>query len=114
MRLLVQVPPELRRIDEVAVVSEGDTVRRVDVERLRLGVRAAASSRVSEVTKTHGTGKVAHALAVVEHLGCESIALALHDLAAAGAGGDTASILSTVLEVVQGLLVSVDGCRQYI
>lgn len=34
---LVQKLPELRRIDEVAVVSEADAVRAVDIEGLGLG-----------------------------------------------------------------------------
>ena len=88
-------------------MSEADAVRRVDVERLCLSICAAAGSRVSEVANTHVAREVAHALTVVEHLGCKSVALTLEELAAARACGDTASILATVLEVVQRLVVSV-------
>jgi hypothetical protein len=58
------------------------------------------------VAKAHVTRKVAHTLTVVEDFRCESIALALEELATTRAGGDTASILTAVLKVVQRLLVS--------
>ena len=106
MSFLVQITPEFGRVDEVTIVSKADAVRGVDVERLRLSICAAASSRVSEVANTHVTREIAHALTIVENLGCKSVALTLEELAAARACGDTASILSTVLEVVQSLLVS--------
>lgn len=106
MSFLVQITPEFGGVDEVTIVSEADAVRRVDVERLRLSIRAAASSRVSKVANTHVTGEVAHALTVVEDFGSKTVALALEELAATRACGDTASILATVLEVVQRLLVS--------
>ena len=87
-------------------MSEADAVWGVDVERLRLSICTAASGRVSEVANTHVTGEVAHTLTVVEHFGCKSVTLALEKLAAARACGDTASILATVLKVVQRLLMS--------
>lgn len=87
-------------------MSKADAVRGVDVERLRLSICAAASSRVSEVANTHVTREIAHALTIVENLGCKSVSLTLEELATARACGDTASILATVLEVVQRLLVS--------
>jgi hypothetical protein len=73
---------------------------------LRLSICAAASSRVSEVADTHVTREIAHALTIVENLGCKSVALTLEELAAARACGNTASVLATVLKVVQRLLVS--------
>jgi hypothetical protein len=82
MRLLVQITPKFGRVDEVTIVSEADTVRGVDVERLRLSICAAAGSWVSEVANTHVTREVAHTLTVVEDFGCKSVALALEELAA--------------------------------
>jgi len=58
------------------------------------------------VANTHVTREIAHALTVVENFGCKSVALTLEELAAARACGDTASILATVLKVVQRLLKS--------
>ena len=106
MGFLIQITPEFGCVDEVTVVSKADAVRGVDVERLRLSICAAASSRVSEVADTHVTREIAHALTIVENLGCKSVALTLEELAAARACGNTASILATVLKVVQRLLVS--------
>lgn len=108
MRLLVQVLSERRSVDEVPVVSEADAVRRVDIERLRLSICAAAGSRVSEVAKAHVAWEVAHALTVVEDFGSKTIAFALEELATARACGDTASILTTVLQVVERLLMSAE------
>lgn len=110
MRLLIQVTSELGSVDEVAVVSEADAVRRVDIEWLRLSVRTATGSRVSEVAKTHVARKVAHALAVVENFGSKTVAFALENLTTERAGRDTAGILSTVLEVVQRLQVLAEIC----
>ena len=106
MGFLVQIAPKLGSVDEVTIVSKADAVRGVDVERLRLSICAAASCRISEVANTHVTGEIAHALTIVEDLGCKSVALTLEELATTRACGDTASILATVLEVVQRLLVS--------
>jgi hypothetical protein len=58
------------------------------------------------VANTHVTREVTHTLTIVEYFGRKSVAFALEELATARACGDTASILSTVLKVVQRLLVS--------
>lgn len=52
----------------------------------------------------HVARKISNALAILKDLGGHAIALALVYPAADGTGGDTASILAAMLEIVQSLV----------
>lgn len=56
------------------------------------------------MSNAHEAREVGNAGAVVEDFGSETIALALVDATIAGTGGNTASVLTTVLQVVESLV----------
>mgnify|MGYP001114871658 CR=1 FL=1 len=56
----------------------------------------------------HVSGKVADSLAILKDLGGHAIALALEYPTASSTGGDTASILTAMLQIVQAF-VKIDG-----
>lgn len=108
--LVVEALSQRRSIDQVTVVRHTDAVRAVDVEGLSLRVRAATSSRVSQVAETHVAGQVGNACTILEDPGSHAVALALVEASTRAAAHDTGSILSTVLEQVQRI-VYFNGCR---
>eukprot|EP00965_Chrysotila_dentata_P158690 5241882-Pleurochrysis_carterae.AAC.1 len=57
-----QVVLQLGQADQVAVVREGDAVRRVNEEGLRLGARRRAGGGVAHVANAHRTAQVAQLL----------------------------------------------------
>lgn len=94
--LQIQIPLEFRRIDEVSIVGEADTIRTVHIERLRFSIGTATSSRVAQVTDAHRAGQVCNLRTILEDLGCHAIGLQLVDPAPGSAGRDTGCILATV------------------
>ncbi len=79
MRLLVKEALELLRVDEVPVVRKANAVGTIDIEGLSLGIGAASSSRISQMTQAHESGQIADACAIVEDSGGHAIAFALVD-----------------------------------
>ena len=73
--LLLDEAFELVGVDEVAVVRETDAVRRVHVERLRLGNRRAAGRRITDVPEADVTAELEH-VPLLEHVADEAVALA--------------------------------------
>jgi len=71
----VQVALQLWSIDQVAIVSQADTVGAVNVEGLGLCIGAATSSRVPEVANTHSTREVSHLCTVMEDLSRHAVGL---------------------------------------
>lgn len=104
MRLLVEKVLEPLRVDEVSVVRKTDAVGAVDVERLRLGVGATSSRRISKMGQAHEARKIADACAVVEDLGRHAVALALVHPASGRRDRNAGSILSTMLKEVERLM----------
>lgn len=94
--LQIQVLLQLGRINQVAVVCEADTVRRVDVEGLGLSIGTATSGRVAEVTNTHRARQVGDLRTIVEDLGSHTVCLQLVDSATRCTGCNTSCILATV------------------
>ena len=93
-------------IREVAVMGEADAVRRVHVERLRLGGFRAPGRRVAHVADTYVAGQAQH-VAGTEHVADEPVGPALLQPVLTP-GDDTGRILATVLHhgqaVVKGLI----------
>jgi hypothetical protein len=104
MGILIQEAPQLGGINKVPVVCEANSIRAVHVKGLRFRVRAAASRRVSKVAEAHEARELRDAGAVVEDLGCHSVALALVEAAARGTGDDACGILPAVLEQVERIV----------
>ena len=81
MGLVVKETLELLRVDEVSIMSKANTVRAVNVKRLRFRVGTASSRRISKMAQTHKSRKIRHPRAVVKDLGGHAIAFALIDAA---------------------------------
>jgi hypothetical protein len=95
------------RIGQVAVVGEGQSERRIDVEGLcLLAVGRGAGSGIADMCNAGGTRQSPH-VAGPEDVPHEAVAF-LHRERAAGAGRDAGCILAAVLEqqetVVQHLV----------
>jgi hypothetical protein len=103
---LVDLLGQLLDIGQVAVMRQGDAIRRVDVERLRFSRRGAARSRVAHMTDAHMANQALH-VALLEHVAHQAIVLA-QEQAAIMTGDNTGSILAAVLEdgqpVIQRLI----------
>ncbi len=103
---LVDLLGQLFDVGQVAVVCQGDAVRRVDVERLGLGRGRAARSRVAHVADADVADQALH-VALLEHVAHQAIILA-QEQPAVMAGHDTGSVLAAVLEdrkrVIQRLI----------
>jgi hypothetical protein len=108
--LVIETLAQSRGVDEVAVVSQADTVRAVYIERLGFRVGTAASGRVAEVTKTHVSGQVSDTGSVLENARGHAVALALVETTARAAAHDTSRILAAVLQQIQRI-VNLDRCR---
>ena len=103
---LVDLLGQLLDVGQVAVVRQGDAIRRVDVERLRFGRAGATRSRVAHVANAHMADQTLH-VALLEHVTYQAVVLA-QEQAAIMAGDNTGSILAAVLEdgepVIQRLI----------
>ena len=102
--LVVESLAQRGGVDEVTIMSHADTVRAVDVKGLGLRVCAAASCGVSQMAKTHEAGEIGNTSTILEDLGGHAIALALVETTAGTAADYTSSVLSTVLEEVEGIV----------
>ena len=87
---------ELRRVGQVAVVREADAVRRVDVERLRLGRAVATGRRIAHVADADVALQLQH-VPLLEHVAHEADVLAQEQLAFV-LGHDARGILAAVLQ----------------
>jgi hypothetical protein len=87
---------ELGRVGQVAVVAEADAVRRVDVERLRLGDPVAAGGRIADVADADVALEVEHGL-LVEDVPDQARAL-VHRQQALARGDDARGVLATMLQ----------------
>jgi len=103
---LVDLLGQLLDVGQVAVVRQGDAVRRVDVERLGLGRGGAAGGRVTHVTDADTADQALH-VALLEDVAHQAVILA-QEQPAVMAGHDTGSVLAAVLEdrkrVIQRLI----------
>ena len=96
---LLQLGPELDRVDQVAVVGERELAPVVAPDRLRVLPGAAAGRRVADVADRHVALQRAQLL-LVEDLVDEALVAHRHDVAAL-AGGDPGRLLAAVLERVE-------------
>lgn len=110
MRLVVKSLAQSGGVDEVAVVGHANAIGTVHVERLCFCICAAASSRVSQVTKAHEARQVGDPGAISKDPGGHAIALALVEAPTSTAAHDPGSILASVLEQVERI-VDLDRCR---
>lgn len=101
---VVESLSQRRGVDKVAIVGHADAVRAVHVERLSLRIGTAASSRVSQVAEAHEARQVRDPSALLEHLGGETVALALVEPPTSAAGDDTSRILASVLKQIKRLV----------
>src|SRR3990167_7692236 len=103
---LVDLLGQLLDVGQVAVVRQGDAIRRVDVERLRFGRAGATRRRVAHVANAHMADQTLH-VALLEHVTYQTVVLA-QEQTAIMAGDNTGSILAAVLEdcepVIQRLI----------
>ena len=98
-----QLRGQFTGVGEVAVVDEGDAVRRIDIERLRLllvgGVTLGGLTHVSEA---HVAGQVAH---VPRAIRLANLAAGfLHVQGVALCCGDSGGVLSAMLQQQQGVI----------
>ena len=96
MVVLLDEAFQLVGVHEIAVVREADPIRRVHVERLRLGQARAAGRRVAHVPQAHVAGELQH-VPFLEHVADQAVALA-NAQPPAVVGHDACRILSAVLE----------------
>jgi hypothetical protein len=108
MGLVIESLAQCRGIDEVAIVRHTNTVRAVDVERLSLGVGAAAGCGVSKVAEAHEARKIGDTGTVLEDLRGHAVALALVEATTGTATDYSSSVLAAVLEEVE-CIVHLDG-----
>ena len=87
---------ELDGVGQVAVMGQGDTERRVDVERLRLGGIGTAGGRITDMADPDIAGQVAH-VAGADHIADQAVVLA-QEQAAEVAGDDARRILAAMLQ----------------
>jgi hypothetical protein len=108
VRIRVDVPAidpehlalELLGIDQIAVMTQRDPERRVDVERLRLlHARCRACSGIADVGDADVAGQIAH-VSRAEDLAHHAVALP-HRKTGALAGGDASGILPAMLQQLQ-------------
>ena len=96
---LAQLGVQLDRVDEVAVVGEGELAAVGAVDRLRVLPRARAGGGVADVAERHLARQRAQLL-LVEDLADEAEVAQGHDVAVLG-GGDARRLLPAVLKRVQ-------------
>ena len=94
--LKIQMPLQLRGVDQVAIVGQTDTIGTVDVEWLGLSVGTATGRGVSQVTNSHESREVSHPSTVLEDAGRHSVGLELVNPSTGCAGCDTCSILTSI------------------
>jgi len=83
-------------VGQVAVVTQADAVRRIDIERLCFGCLCTTGCRVTNVANANVTGQAQH-VTLVEHVANKAVALALAH-AVVAPGNDTCSILAAMLQ----------------
>lgn len=94
--LKIQVSFQLGSIDEVSVMGQANTVGAVHIKGLSLGIRAASSSWVSQMSNAHEAWKVRHSRTIIENLGCHTIGLQLVNATTCRARCNTRSILASI------------------
>ena len=87
---------QLGGVGEVAVVREADAVRRIDVERLRLGRAVAARRRIADVPDADVALELQH-VPLLEHVADQAVVLAQEQLAVVR-GHDARGILAAMLQ----------------
>jgi hypothetical protein len=104
--LPIEILLQLLGIGQVSVMSQGDSIGGVDVERLRLRRRGATSGRVTHMTDAAVTPQIDH-VPGTEHILHQTIALAQME-ALSVLGNDARRILPAMLKyqqrVVYGLI----------
>jgi len=96
VRLQIQISLQLRRVNEVSVVSEADTVRAVHVKGLSLRIRTATSSRVPQMADTHRARQVGNFGAILKDLGSHAVGFELVNSTPGRTGRDAGCILATI------------------
>ena len=100
------------RVGQVAVVREADAVRRIDVERLRLGGAVAAGRRVAHVADADVALELQH-VPLLEHVAHQADVLAQEQLAFV-LGHDARGVLAAVLQHGQRVVdLLVDGAEAH-
>jgi hypothetical protein len=94
---LVKVVSQSRGVDKVTVVGHDQSIRRVDVERLSLGVGEGAGSGVSQMSNAHASDQTLYT-GLGEDVPDHTVALALIQSTPGTGGNDTTGVLSSVLE----------------
>ncbi len=92
-----QLLAQLMGVGQVAVVGQGDAVRRVDVERLGLRGAGAAGGRVTHVADPHIALQALH-MAGLKHIVHQAVGLTQTEAVVCINGDDARSILPTVLK----------------
>jgi hypothetical protein len=87
---------ELTRIGQIAVVSEADAIRSIDVERLGFGGAVTTGRRITDVAHAHVAPKILHGV-LIEDVAHQPLPLA-HEELAIGHRGDACGVLPTVLQ----------------